>query len=60
MFGETEDISCPANCCDVCQMEPAILHERREELSILIQAINELGEMGEVKVTEWVRDGQIA
>lgn len=38
MCGETEDISCPANCCDVCQMEVATLHERREELLILIQA----------------------
>ena len=60
MFGETEDLSCPANCCDVCQMEVATLHERNKELSILIQAIDELGKMGEVKVTEWVRGGQIA
>ena len=35
------------------------LQERREELAILIQAIDELGKMGEVKVTEWVRRGQI-
>ena len=60
MFGETEGISCPANCCDVCQMKVATLHERKEELSILIQAIDELGKMGEVKVTEWVQGGQIA
>ena len=57
MFGETEDISCPANCCDVGQMELATLYERREELSILIQAINGLGKMEEVKVTEWVWGG---
>ena len=30
------------------------------ELSILIQAIDELGKMGEVKVTEWIRGGQTA
>ena len=60
MFSETQGISCPANCCDVRQMELATLHERSEELSVLIQAIVELGKMGEVKVTEWVRGGEIA
>lgn len=37
MFGESEDISCPAYCCDVCEMEVATLHERKVELSLLIQ-----------------------
>ena len=36
------------------------LVDRRIELSILIKAIDELGKMGEVKVTEWIRGGQTA
>ena len=59
-FGETEEITCPAYCCDVCEMEIAPLEERKNELSILILAIDELRKMGEVKVTEWVRGGQIS
>lgn len=55
-----EEITCPAYCCDVCEMEIAPLEERKNELSILILAIDELRKMGEVKVTEWVRGGQIA
>ena len=35
------------------------LEDRKAELSILIQAIHELGRMGEVKITEWIRRGQI-
>ena len=60
IFDKTEEIICPAYCCDVCEMEIAPLEERRNELSILILAIDELCKTGEVKVTEWVRGGQIA
>ena len=41
-------------------MEIAPLEERKNELSILILATDELCKMGEVKVTECVRGGQIA
>ena len=38
IFGETKDISCPTNRCDVCKMELGTLYERRQEL-ILTQEI---------------------
>ena len=59
-FGESTEIQCPSPCCDVCQEEIGQLVDRRIELSILIKAIDELGKMGEVKVTEWIRGGQTA
>jgi hypothetical protein len=40
-FGETEDISCPTDVCRKWKYV-ATLHERKEELSILIRAIDEL------------------
>ena len=46
--------------CDVCQQELGTLVDRKRELSILIKAIDELPKMGEVKMTEWIRGGQIA
>lgn len=60
MFGEKgNDLVCPDYCCDVC--ERAIrMEERAKELKILIQAIDELGKLGEVKITEWIRGGQLA
>lgn len=56
-FGEGSDIACPESCCDVCQREIGELTDRKTELSILINAIDELGKMGEVKITEWIRGG---
>ena len=53
-FGESTEIQCPSPCCDVCQEEIGQLVDRRIELSMLIKAIDELGKMGEVKVTEWI------
>ena len=29
-FGETEEITCPAYCCDICEMEIAPLEERKK------------------------------
>ena len=59
-FGESTEIQCPSPCCDVCQEEIGQLVDRRIELSILIKAIDELGKMGEVKVTEWIQGEQTA
>ena len=59
-FGESTEIQCPSPCCDVCQEEIGQLVDRRIELSILIKTINELGKMGVVKLTEWIRGGQTA
>ena len=50
MFGENEsDLICSNNCCDVC--ERAIpMEDRAKELKILVNAIDELGKLGEVKI----------
>ena len=45
---------------DVCQQELGTLIDRKMELSILLKAIGELPKMGKVKITEWIRGGQIA
>ena len=58
MFGE-QATNCPQYYCDVCEMDVAPLQDRKAELSILIQAIDELQKMGEVKITEWIRGGQV-
>ena len=60
LIGESTEIQCPSPCCDVCQEEIGQLVDRKIELSILIKAIDELGKMGEVKVTKWIRGGQTA
>lgn len=60
MFGENPDeLVCPEYCCDVCEAEINETQERKEELKTLIQAIDELEKLGEVKVTEWIRGGQL-
>lgn len=58
-FGE-KATNCPQHCCDVCTMDVAPFQDRKAELSILMQAIDELQKMGEVKSTEWIRGGQVA
>ena len=57
MFGE-QATNYPQHCCDVCAMDVAPLQDRKAELSILIQAIDELYTK-EVKITEWIRCGQV-
>jgi len=37
-----------------------IQRDRKSELALLIQAVDELKNLGEVKVTEWIRGGEIA
>ena len=54
------NLQCPDNCCDICQQELGTLIDRNQELSILLKAINDLPKMGEVKVTECIRGGQIS
>ena len=60
-FGEHDfNLQCSDNSCVVCQQELGTLVDRKRELSILIKAIDELPKMGEVKITEWIRGGQVA
>lgn len=42
------------------KMDIAPSQDRKAELSLLIQAIDELQRKGEVKTTEWIRGGQVA
>ena len=61
LFGEqTDGITCPEVCCDVCEKQASEYQDRYPELAILIQAIDELGNLGEVKIAEWIRGGQMA
>ena len=58
MFGEesTSSIS-TEDCCDVYIYK---VHDFKEELKVLIDAVDHLGDMGEVKVAEWIRGSKIA
>ena len=61
MFGEENT---PANatgdCCDVCLQNNDSELDFKEELNILIDALNHVGCKGEVKVAEWIRGSNIA
>jgi len=47
LFGEDSVIvPCPDYCCDVYQMPAVIQEDRTSELSLLIQAVDELKSMG--------------
>ena len=52
LFGENSDVACPAQCCNVCDQQIDLLTDRKPELALLIQAIDELKNLGEVKITE--------
>ena len=60
LFGENADITCPEQCCDVCDQQIGLLTDKKSELALIIQAIDELKGLGEVKVTEWIRGGNVA
>ena len=38
-----------AKCCDVCESEIVDIREKRTELALLVAAIDELGNRGEVR-----------
>ena len=61
LFGEDPATAiCPEYCCNVCEMPTVLQKDRKLKLCVLVQTINELPSLGEVKVTEWVRGGEIA
>ena len=60
LFGENCDMAYPEQCCDVCDQQIGLLTDRKSELALLIQAIDELKNLGEVKITEWIRGGNVA
>jgi len=61
MFGEESTSSTSTeDCCDVCMYKAQNYSDFKEELKVLIDAVDHLGSMGEVKVAEWVRGSKIA
>ena len=63
MFGET-DTPCAASgdCCDVCiasENGSIELADYHEELKILNDALEQIGNKGELKVSEWIRGSKI-
>jgi len=56
MFGEesTSSIS-TEDCCDVYINKVHSYSDFKEELKVLIDAVDHLEGMGEVKVAEWIR-----
>ena len=60
LFGESSDVAYPEQCCDICDQQIGLLTDRKSELALLIQAIDKLKNLGEVKITEWIRGGNVA
>ena len=55
------DVVC-SECCDVCEKknENEIVNDLKEELKILINAIDTLRQKGEKKIAEWIRGSSLA
>ena len=64
LFNEEDTVaSATGPCCDVCISHAANAIEYddcKEELAVLIDALDKVGCKGEVKVTEWIRGSQIS
>ena len=64
LFNEEDTVaSATGPCCDVCisHAENAIEYDDcKEELAVLIDALDKVECKGEVKVTEWIRGSQIS
>lgn len=61
-FGENFDTEADKdtdNCCDVCRMEIQ-LQDMSEELKIVVDAINNVGAKGEVKIAQWIHGSSVA
>ena len=57
---ETEATSL-GECCDVCRKAPQVqLSDYKKEMKVLINALDEVGCKGEVKVAEWIRGSNIS
>ena len=62
LFGEDEAMpEYSSDCCDVCKNSTsAVSCNHKEELKILMNALDELGCKGEVKVAEWIRGSKVS
>ena len=49
------------NCCDVCNKKESIqLENYKNELRVVIDALENVGTKGEVKVAEWIRGSALS
>ena len=62
LFGETDTEAEHKNsCCDVCASKDQYhMKNMKRELAIVVDALDQLGSRGEVKVTEWIRGSKLA
>ena len=61
MFGETNTDPIASNeCCDVCKGSTLILKNYKPELIVLIDALEQIGCKGELKIAEWIRGSKIS
>ena len=49
-----------SECCDVCALESSGNSDLTSELSILHNAIEVIGQKGEVKLAQWIRGSSLA
>ena len=57
---ESEDhATSTGRCCDICDQGVIQMENRASELKLLLDAIKELGNKGEVKIVERIRGGQL-
>ena len=55
-FGEQLQITqSTGRCCDVCALPQALLNNRQHELTLLVNAIDEIGTKGEKKLAQFIR-----
>lgn len=60
LFGEKDTLATShGECCDVCQNQSHVSNHK-DELKVLINALEEVGCKGEVKIAEWIRESNIS
>ena len=63
LFGERDtQVLSSGVCCDVCAMQEcdtATVGDMSRELEVLIDALDQVGCKGEVKVSEWIRGSKL-
>ena len=63
LFGETgTEPEHYGTCCDVCLSRDQYynMNNMKNELAIVINALDQLGSRGEVKIAEWIRGSKLA
>ena len=64
LFGETDtEVLSTGTCCDVCISQASSdtpAQDMRQELAVLIDALDQVGCRGEVKVSEWIRGSKLS